>query len=164
MGSPTRIRHQPGNHHYSERCYSYNYVEFATLIELFFFSSRRRHTRFDCDWSSDVCSSDLRSMQPHRLTSVSATCSTVCWTALKVSSRLRSTRSSRRPHRIRRFATSLIWSTEAFSRRTTPADAVRAIHWQRTDPLPDFIGIRGLEPGHGSPSRLTVIACRDSIS
>src|SRR2546430_3480857 len=27
---------------------------------MFFFSSRRRHTRFDCDWSSDVCSSDLR--------------------------------------------------------------------------------------------------------
>src|SRR2546430_1544012 len=26
--------------------------------EVFFFSSRRRHTRFDCDWSSDVCSSD----------------------------------------------------------------------------------------------------------
>src|SRR2546430_8835531 len=25
---------------------------------LFFFSSRRRHTIFDCDWSSDVCSSD----------------------------------------------------------------------------------------------------------
>src|SRR3989475_855244 len=25
----------------------------------FFFSSRRRNTRFDCDWSSDVCSSDL---------------------------------------------------------------------------------------------------------
>src|SRR2546430_902621 len=31
----------------------------------FFFSSRRRHTRFDCDWSSDVCSSDLD--RPHRL-------------------------------------------------------------------------------------------------
>src|SRR2546427_11526334 len=29
-------------------------------LDLFFFSSRRRHTRFDCDWSSDVCSSDLR--------------------------------------------------------------------------------------------------------
>src|SRR2546430_4649840 len=28
-------------------------------IMFFFFSSRRRHTRFDCDWSSDVCSSDL---------------------------------------------------------------------------------------------------------
>src|SRR3972149_2127602 len=26
---------------------------------LFVFPSRRRHTRFDCDWSSDVCSSDL---------------------------------------------------------------------------------------------------------
>src|SRR2546430_547019 len=30
-------------------------IHFAT----FFFSSRRRHKRFDCDWSSDVCSSDL---------------------------------------------------------------------------------------------------------
>src|SRR2546430_3403706 len=29
----------------------------------FFFSSRRRHTRFDCDWSSDVCSSDLFASQ-----------------------------------------------------------------------------------------------------
>src|SRR2546430_5841588 len=29
------------------------------LCIYFFFSSRRRHTRFDCDWSSDVCSSDL---------------------------------------------------------------------------------------------------------
>src|SRR3989440_1943358 len=29
------------------------------LIFLFFFSSRRRHTRSDRDWSSDVCSSDL---------------------------------------------------------------------------------------------------------
>src|SRR2546430_11504706 len=28
-------------------------------VVFFFFSSRRRHTRFDCDWSSDVCSSDL---------------------------------------------------------------------------------------------------------
>src|SRR2546430_10384708 len=31
------------------------------LHTYFFFSSRRRHTRFDCDWSSDVCSSDLPS-------------------------------------------------------------------------------------------------------
>src|SRR6266567_4246858 len=29
------------------------------MSSCFFFSSRRRHTRFDCDWSSDVCSSDL---------------------------------------------------------------------------------------------------------
>src|SRR5438034_6431797 len=30
------------------------------LFGCFFFSSRRRHTRSLCDWSSDVCSSDLR--------------------------------------------------------------------------------------------------------
>src|SRR5260370_18154530 len=30
-----------------------------SLYFFFFFSSRRRHTRFKCDWSSDVCSSDL---------------------------------------------------------------------------------------------------------
>src|SRR2546430_15998621 len=30
-----------------------------------FFSSRRRHTRFDCDWSSDVCSSDLWAKSEH---------------------------------------------------------------------------------------------------
>src|SRR3989449_1946507 len=30
----------------------------------FFFSSRRRHTRCSRDWSSDVCSSDLRSSRP----------------------------------------------------------------------------------------------------
>src|SRR5690606_40816440 len=28
-------------------------------VNFFFFSSRRRHTRFSRDWSSDVCSSDL---------------------------------------------------------------------------------------------------------
>src|SRR2546428_577913 len=36
----------------------------------FFFSSRRRHTRSDRDWSSDVCSSDLdpqRAAQRHRV-------------------------------------------------------------------------------------------------
>src|SRR2546430_1056988 len=52
-------------------------AEVASLIDAlggaedFFFSSRRRHTRFDGDWSSDVCSSDLRS--PRR-----ATCSSSC--------------------------------------------------------------------------------------
>src|SRR5690606_39501037 len=29
------------------------------VFQHFFFSSRRRHTRFSRDWSSDVCSSDL---------------------------------------------------------------------------------------------------------
>src|SRR5438309_11446842 len=30
------------------------------ILFFFFFSSRRRHTRWNCDWSSDVCSSDLQ--------------------------------------------------------------------------------------------------------
>src|SRR6202049_5293904 len=30
----------------------------------FCFSSRRRHTRYQCDWSSDVCSSDLPPPSP----------------------------------------------------------------------------------------------------
>src|SRR5256886_12085588 len=34
-----------------------NFGTYGVIV--FFFSSRRRHTRFDCDWSSDVCSSDL---------------------------------------------------------------------------------------------------------
>src|SRR5205085_9288084 len=29
------------------------------VTDNYFFSSRRLHTIFDCDWSSDVCSSDL---------------------------------------------------------------------------------------------------------
>src|SRR5690606_39359387 len=35
--------------------------QLAQLVDgpVFFFSSRRRHTRFSRDWSSDVCSSDL---------------------------------------------------------------------------------------------------------
>src|SRR5438477_3320261 len=32
---------------------------FFFIFFFFFFSSRRRHTRLTCDWSSDVCSSDL---------------------------------------------------------------------------------------------------------
>src|SRR5436853_5712136 len=38
-------------------CYA---VYFFCLFFFFFFSSRRRHTRCLSDWSSDVCSSDLR--------------------------------------------------------------------------------------------------------
>src|SRR5689334_24303422 len=32
---------------------------------MFFFSSRRRHTRWNCDWSSDVCSSVLHLLHRH---------------------------------------------------------------------------------------------------
>src|SRR5438477_12686877 len=34
------------------------------MFFFFFFSSRRRHTRLTCDWSSDVCSSDLAAAPP----------------------------------------------------------------------------------------------------
>src|SRR2546430_12665134 len=37
----------------------YLFLESLSVCDFFFFASRRRHTRFDCDWSSDVCSSDL---------------------------------------------------------------------------------------------------------
>src|SRR2546430_5365761 len=47
---------------------------------VFFFSSRRRHTRFDCDWSSDVCSSDLcRWISPPRTRSSWGGLSPTCW-------------------------------------------------------------------------------------
>src|SRR5436190_9452146 len=35
------------------------YIFVSIIFFFFFFSSRRRHTRSLCDWSSDVCSSDL---------------------------------------------------------------------------------------------------------
>src|SRR5690606_40852260 len=35
-------------------------------VSSFFFSSRRRHTRFSRDWSSDVCSSDLGTVNSDR--------------------------------------------------------------------------------------------------
>src|SRR5690606_39470378 len=41
----------------------------------FFFSSRRRHTRFSRDWSSDVCSSDL-----HRKRITQCCCHLPTWT------------------------------------------------------------------------------------
>src|SRR2546427_9217824 len=41
------------------KCRLIMFINTYLLPVFFFFSSRRRHTRFDCDWSSDVCSSDL---------------------------------------------------------------------------------------------------------
>src|SRR5205814_6585141 len=44
-------------------CYD-RYADYTPVL-LFFFSSRRRHTRCLSDWSSDVCSSDLgRALAP----------------------------------------------------------------------------------------------------
>src|SRR2546430_529134 len=48
---------------YARHClvYGEEWIKFMKdgVNAILFFSSRRRHTIFDCDWSSDVCSSDL---------------------------------------------------------------------------------------------------------
>src|SRR5689334_17384318 len=41
--------------------YLWFFDEYSDIFLYFFFSSRIRHTRWNCDWSSDVCSSDLAS-------------------------------------------------------------------------------------------------------
>src|SRR2546427_4258712 len=55
-------------------------------IIIFFFSSRRRHTRFDCDWSSDVCSSDLTAASMEELTATVRTNADTAQQANKVAS------------------------------------------------------------------------------
>src|SRR2546421_8344086 len=43
-----------------DRCHLFDWLRGRVVLAIFFFfSSRRRHTRSDRDWSSDVCSSDL---------------------------------------------------------------------------------------------------------
>src|SRR5439155_2760399 len=42
------------------------FISFLYFLLYFFFSSRRRHTRWPRDWSSDVCSSDLRALHRGR--------------------------------------------------------------------------------------------------
>src|SRR5260370_7283155 len=49
-----------------EEVESMGYSLVAVVSFFFFFSSRRRHTRFKCDWSSDVCSSDLSTARARR--------------------------------------------------------------------------------------------------
>src|SRR5437762_1535276 len=65
----------------------------ATMVA-FFFSSRRRHTRYIGDWSSDVCSSDLRRAFTRRTACAeSGLTSTACHTSKAPNSHARSTRS-----------------------------------------------------------------------
>src|SRR5689334_24180419 len=44
--------------------FSFFFFFLCFFFFFFFFSSRRRHTRWNCDWSSDVCSSDLQLSAP----------------------------------------------------------------------------------------------------
>src|SRR5690606_39934468 len=52
----------------------------------FFFSSRRRHTRFSRDWSSDVCSSDLAGVTLERYMVSSFLCGPSAPAALQTAS------------------------------------------------------------------------------
>src|SRR2546421_8967581 len=49
----------------------------SPTVSIFFFSSRRRHTRSDRDWSSDVCSSDLLPINQRDYINFALTTSTV---------------------------------------------------------------------------------------
>src|SRR4051812_49702706 len=49
-----------------------NLFTIMSFFFVFFFSSRRRHTRLTCDWSSDVCSSDLPGGADHAFVSTGA--------------------------------------------------------------------------------------------
>src|SRR5260221_7112029 len=53
----------------------------CSSVLCFFFSSRRRHTRSLCDWSSDVCSSDLHSPATRLWSSKESTAWTVVYEA-----------------------------------------------------------------------------------
>src|SRR5690606_6086814 len=79
-----------------------------------FFSSRRRHTRFSRDWSSDVCSSDLDS----RYTATTwASSSTTATTPLRLPSMGRSGKSMPASSWMRRFTTALIIPTLCYMLR-----------------------------------------------
>src|SRR5256886_13730992 len=55
-----QTNHECSKHHLASVFSDYKAIICSVLCMCHvFFSSRRRHTRFDCDWSSDVCSSDL---------------------------------------------------------------------------------------------------------
>src|SRR5690625_6859666 len=103
-------------------------LELYVIISIFFFSSRRRHTRWPRDWSSDVCSSDLLvpgrgAAHRHRLQGLSA--------AVLASSQARGRRrggsTGSRPHlrrrseerRVGKECRSRRWAQTKTERRTT---------------------------------------------
>src|SRR5260221_7434389 len=62
------VEYETKNRHYAHvDCPGHaDYVKNMITGGVFFFSSRRRHTRSLCDWSSDVCSSDLSGRRSRR--------------------------------------------------------------------------------------------------
>src|SRR5437764_15311464 len=101
-----------------------------------FFSSRRRHTRYIGDWSSDVCSSDLRSPSATSIKCSAWSGSAVSSMRRRISLRLRKRSEERRVGKEGRY-------------RGAPH------HEQNED---DTVKARAIEP------RLNNAACQDDIS
>src|SRR2546430_7414091 len=95
-------------------------VDEVAVMTYLFFSSRRRHTRFDCDWSSDVCSSDLTSRPPQKADCPAGTRSAGCFRLLLYPTHATQ---SRHPHRDQGnvdghiFAPSALWDRRSEERR-----------------------------------------------
>src|SRR5256885_12639355 len=108
----------------------------SSTCVFFFFSSRRRHTRLQGDWSSDVCSSDL--YRNNR--------------AAYLTERQRQVlRSVALGYRTREIAQMLGVSVRAVHRQR---ERLRlALHLQRTAGLTRFPGRGGLTPGASQPPR-----------
>src|SRR5271163_5087137 len=87
-------------------------------VRVFFFSSRRRHTRSDRDWSSDVCSSDLSRPRWARGCGPSLP-SGVCWVTLPIWAERRN-RSGRRSCRTSGTSVLLDATTSAITEPAPP--------------------------------------------
>src|SRR5258705_6575290 len=95
----------------------------AVAIGIFFFSSRRRHTRCLSDWSSDVCSSDLGDAQWTRAKKNAAT------SIFDYAGKMLALQAARQTHPGHAFAPDSKWQTEfehSFPFRETP-DQLKAI-------------------------------------
>src|SRR5256885_3025260 len=55
-----------------DKQYDFQLLPVTDAESFFFFSSRRRHTRLQGDWSSDVCSSDLAHLVIHSVATTKA--------------------------------------------------------------------------------------------
>src|SRR5260370_10072015 len=104
-------------------------------IGVFFFSSRRRHTIFKCDWSSDVCSSDL----PWRQREVIRVLRSVQRTALGIGLGI-----------VVLFATypqALLSRVAFFTETLSPSSTASELQNPTWDyPLRNFLGAFGYEP------------------
>src|SRR2546428_6450905 len=133
------------------------------FIVSFFFSSRRRHTRSDRDWSSDVCSSDLThttgpptiwrqtSFVVHRSPSLQA-CPT---SGVKTQPPARGSQESRvqtlpSSHTSGEFAHCPVFGSHRSTVHGFPSSQARGVPWQ-VAVRPRGSGTHRSPPGHGPP-------------